>query len=456
MDSVTAQIADFATSMTFDDLPSEVVNAACVRWADSIACALGGLASPPVRAASRVAAGVGTSGFGGAQVIGWPVDERVPVDLAAFLNTSMIRYLDFNDWTPNGHPSDCLGPLLAAASGGESGRDLVAAAVVAYEVMIGLTSRAKLAAKGWDQGFAVGVGTVAGLGALLKLDRDTVANAIGIIAASGVPVAATRSGELSMWKASATAYFARNAVFATQLAREGMTGPLAAFDGRRGIKQVVSGPFDLELGINGFQLPGTSLKYWPVCYHAQAAAWAAHRLRADVDPASVDSIVVDTYREAWRSTGSEREKWRPASRETADHSTPWVVARMLCDGVIDARSFTDDKFADAEVMAVMAKIVVNADEEATDRFPRDVVTRVTAIDKRGRTHVAEVTNPSGHPRNPMSANDLDSKFAQLAAEARIPPADAKSAAALWMRLDDQRSVQQAMTVVVPPEAGDDA
>lgn len=449
MDDVTAHIADFATGLAFEDLPSEVVRAATTRYADSVACALGALSAEPSRAGTRLARETATPGANGAPMIGHPVSQRAPADLAAFVNTTMIRYLDLNDWTPNGHPSDCLGGLVAAAGPGTSGRDLILGAVVAYEVMIGITSTARLAAKGWDQGFAVGVGTVAGLGAMLRLDRDTVANAVGIITAAGVPVAATRSGDLSMWKACATAYATRNAVFAIQVAREGITGPLSAFDGRRGIKQVVSGPFELRLGQNGYRITGTSLKFWPVCYHAQASAWAAAELRGRIPFGDLDTVHVDTYEEAWRSTGSEPEKWRPRSRETADHSTPWVVARVLLDGQLNASSFEPEKVTDPAALALMDRITMNADPDITSRFPRHVISRITATDRKGQKHVIEVVDPSGHPNSQMPADEIKLKFSQLAAGAGMEAEAAAHAAGLWNRLDQLPDVSEALAATVP-------
>jgi 2-methylcitrate dehydratase len=279
-----------------------------------------------------------------------------------------------------------------------------------------------------------------------------VANAVGIITAAGVPVAATRSGDLSMWKACATAYATRNAVFAIQVAREGITGPLSAFDGRRGIKQVVSGPFELRLGQNGYRITGTSLKFWPVCYHAQASAWAAADLRDRIPFGDLDTVHVDTYEEAWRSTGSEPEKWRPRSRETADHSTPWVVARVLLDGQLNASSFEPEKVADPAALALMDRITVSADPDITSRFPRHVISRITATDRKGQKHVIEVVDPSGHPNSPMPAGEIKLKFSQLAAGAGMGAEAAAHAADLWNRLDQLPDVSEALVATVPATA----
>ncbi len=450
MDDLTAQLVEFSTQLRFGDLPANVVDATCVRYADSVACALAALDAPPVVAAAKVAPrvcdGVGVSPLGRSR------EELVSADMASFLNTTRIRYLDYNDWAPNAHPSDCLGGLLASPDAGVSGRGLVTAAVVAYEVSIGLTEAMGLARRGWDQGFSVGVGTVAALGNLLRLDRRTLANAIGIIASSGIPLGATRSGMLSMWKACATAYATRNAMFAVQLACAGVTGPLEGFDGRRGVKEVVAGPFRLALADErAFRILRTSMKYWPVCYHAQAPAWAAHQLRFAVDCRDIATVRVETYAEAWRSTGSEPEKWAPASRETADHSTPWVVATVLTHGKISGESFCPDAFADPAITELMKRISVEPSDWATEVFPQRVAARLVVTDRHGGEHRAEVVNPTGHPDNPMTDQDLHEKFRSLVAPVLGDEDRVAEAFATWRRLGDGTVALGAAldTVVVP-------
>jgi len=228
MDGLTTQIAEFAAQLQYGDLPEEVIQTARVRIVDAIGCALGGSASPTLAAAGQLAVPVAA---GGGALTGWQLgraEADLPVDLAAFLNTAMIRYLDFNDWFPGGHPSDTVGGLIAlAGAGGATGRRLITATVVSYEVFARITAATDFRKRGYDQGFAMGVATAAAIGNLLSLDAAAIGAAVGIIAASGVPIRATRSGQLSMWKGCATAYAVRNAAFAIQLAAAGMTGPPA-------------------------------------------------------------------------------------------------------------------------------------------------------------------------------------------------------------------------------------
>ena len=172
--------------------------------------------------------------------------ETSTAESAAFVNTTMIRNLDFNDEYPGGHPSDCLGAFLAIAEAANAdGKKLIESLVIAYELFIRLSDATGLRYKGWDQGFAVGIGVAAGVGHLLNFSRAQLAEAISIITVANVPMRNTRAGELSLWKGVATAFAARNGMFAALLAGEGMTGADKPFEGKHGLWDLITGPFQL-------------------------------------------------------------------------------------------------------------------------------------------------------------------------------------------------------------------
>lgn len=456
-DALTAEVAEFAAGLRGADLPPAVLDAARDRLLDTVGCALGGYHGEPVavarRLAGRAAPGSGVPGW----QLGRPAPD-LPPDLAAFLNTAAIRYLDLNDWYPGGHPSDCLGAHLALAGApGVTGQRLLTAMVVSYEVFIRLTRASGLRRRGWDQGFAQGVATAAGLGNQLGLDARQIAAAVGIMATAGLPTRATRTGQLSMWKGCATAYATRNATFATLLAAGGMTGPPAGFEGRNGLWELVTGAFRLPpFGTGEEQLltPRTSLKYWPVCYHLQAAAWAGLALRAQVSPAELAAVEVDTYWETWRDTGSEPDKWDPATRETADHSLPYVLARTLVDGALDQRAFAPAGYRDPALRPLMSRIRVRVDDRIEAEFPDRVVLRLTARTGAGATVPVEVVNPAGHADNPLTGAQLREKFDALAAPMLGGAGDAAAARQAWWELAGQPDPAGAMArTVVAGEPG---
>lgn len=416
MDQITQQIAEFASRLRFEDLPAEVVEAARVRVVDAVGCAYGGADSPTSQVTdavlTRLSEGVGE---------GWQLGRPAPdltVEEAAFANTTMIRYLDYNDWYPGGHPSDTIGGLLALAAAPDvTGQKLLTATVVSYEVFIRITRSSGFRKLGFDQGLAMGVATGAAMGNLLGLGADTIGSAVGILAASGVPTRATRSGTLSMWKGCATAYATRNAAWVVRLTRAGMTGPPEAFQGRNGIQDLVTGAFDLEpFGPDGgdYLITRTSLKFWPVCYHLQAAAWAGLELREQVGDREVERLDVGTYWEAWRDTGSERDKWDPRSRETADHSLPYVLAWTLRHGPIGKQAFEQSEFLDPALRPAMDKIGVEVDDEVQAAFPETPTMKVTAGLADGSEVAVRVARPAGHADNPMTQEQVESKFVSLA------------------------------------------
>jgi 2-methylcitrate dehydratase len=293
MDEITHQIAEYSSGTTFDDLTDEAVHAATQRLIDSLGCALGAHDCKPARIGRRLAAGQTPGRYPGRVLC---FGDRLPAEAAAFINSALIRNLDFNDRYPGGHPSDCLGALLALAGVmNVDGKSFLASMIVVYEIFARLSDATNLSRRGWDQGYAIGIATAAGMGNLLKLSIEATAHAVGIAASSNLPLRVTRSGELSPWKNVATAYAVRNGLFAALLAAEGMGGPGNAFDGRNGLWERVTGPFELAPFPNhgGVHLtPRVQLKYWPIETNGQAAVWAALKLRSKASPNDFKEIEV--------------------------------------------------------------------------------------------------------------------------------------------------------------------
>ena len=306
MDNLTRRLATFAASLTYEQIPPEILRHARRSLIDTIGCAFGGLACEAAAIGRRIVEGAVPARHAGA-VIGSAV--AAPAEEAAFLNTVMIRYLDFNDAWHAGHPSDMLGALLAlAGSSGADGRRLLTAMVVVYEVAFQMIPPTQMREKGWDQGYVIGIATTCGLGSLLGLPMERLAHAIAITSVANVPMRNTRAGKLSLWKGAATAFAIRNSVFATLLAADGMTGPDAPFEGRHGLWEQVTGPFELDpFGVDGgeWKFPWIRLKYWPVEYNAQAGVWAALRLRDEMRMEDIASVDIATYWSAWHEIGSE-------------------------------------------------------------------------------------------------------------------------------------------------------
>jgi 2-methylcitrate dehydratase len=415
MDSITHKLAEYSSASKFDDLTDESVHAATQRLVDSLGCALGAYDCEPAQIGRRLAAGQVPGKYPGYVLC---FGDRLPAEAATFINSTMIRNFDFNDRYPGGHPSDCLGALLALAGAIDvNGKRFLTSMSVVYEIFARLSDATTLSRRGWDQGYAIGIATAAGVCNLLKLSMEVTAHAVGIAAASNLPLRVTRSGELTPWKNVATAYAARNGLFAALLAAEGMSGPGNAFDGRNGLWEKVTGPFELAPFPNqggAYLTPRVQLKYWPIETNGQAAVWAALELRSKVNPDHLKEIDVFTSKFTWFEIGSEPEKWDPKTRETADHSLPYIFARALVDGPIRISSFSDEAVRDPLLRPIMAKIKVIPDQAIEALLPEKTLIRVVATTIDGARHSVEVVNPLGHPDNPMQDRHIEEKFIALA------------------------------------------
>ena len=442
MDSITRVIAEVAASLTFADLTDAAIHSATERLIDSLGCALGAYDCEPAQIGRRLTQGQSPGKYAGRVLC---FGDRLPAEAAAFINAAMIRNLDFNDRYPGGHPSDCLGALLALAAAMKvDGKRFLASMVVVYEIFARLSDATKLSRQGWDQGYAIGIATAAGVCSLLGLPMEAAGNAVGIAAASNLPLRVTRSGELTSWKNVATAYATRNGLFAALLAAEGMTGPGNAFEGRNGLWEKVTGPFELAPFPNrggAYLTPRVQLKYWPIETNGQPAVWAALELRSKVNASELKEIEVFTSKFTWFEIGSEPEKWDPKTRETADHSLPYIFARTLVDGPITVSSFSDEAVRDSSLRPLMTKIKVIPDDSIEALLPGKTLIRVKASSIGGASYFVEVANPLGHPDNPMEDPHIEEKFLALA-EPVLGKERSRSALDGWWRVEAAQDVSQ--------------
>ncbi len=448
-DPILAQLAHFATTLTYRDLPASVVAAAKDRLLDGIACGIAAHDCDTAEVGRTLASAAACAEVAG-RLLG--SKKLVAADAAGFVNTCMIRNLDLNDIIQGGHPSDCLGALLAVAPQmGASGERLITAMVVVYEIIIRLQRAARIREKGWDQGYALGVGVAAGLANLMNLNLAQTCQAIAITSVGNAPMRNTRAGQLSMWKGAATAYAVRNAVYGAQLAAGGMTGPEAPFTGRHGLADLITGPFELTpFGTTAadFFIPTVYIKYWPVAYSLQSVIWAGIELRKQVAHYQLASVVVHTYEFSWNESGNEPAKWDPQTRETADHSIPYVLARTLLHGLIDHRAFVPESYLDPSIRPLMRRIEVCVDDEIEREVQRGTIhVRVNAKDHAGKSYEINIVNPPGHDQNPFTADDLAAKFTRLCAP-KLGKRRVKNALQLWQNIEGATSLTPALDALV--------
>lgn len=441
------RLAEYGRSLRYRDLPDAVVHEVKRRVLDSLGCALGAWNSRPGVVARRIAQAVRQPQ--GATL--WGTGHKTLPELATFANGGLVRYLDFNDTYLSkepAHPSDNIPAILAVGEAVQaSGKQVILAITLAYEIQCRLCDAAALRPRGWDHVTYGPFSSALGAAKLLQLSREQTVQAINLAGVSNVALRQTRVGDLSMWKACAFSNAARNGVFAAVLAQLGMTGPSPIFEGEKGFMKLVSGqlepaPFAAEPGqapgsmgtdpggrgsVLGSQSPGfkildTYIKHYPVEYHAQTAVEVALALRAELITAEgtrvieqVTDVEIGSYDVAIEIIGRDPEKWRPTTRETADHSFPYCVAAALLDGRITLQSFGPKRLQDPALRELMKKTRVVQQPDFVRRYPQTMPTRITVKTESGKTYMSQVDVPVGHPNNPMSDRDVEAKFRRLAA-----------------------------------------
>jgi 2-methylcitrate dehydratase len=301
--------------------------------------------------------------------------------------------------------------------------------------------------RGWDHGIYTVLGTAIGAGKLIGLTREQLAEAASLAVSPNVPTRQARAGDLTMWKGCATAAATRSGVFAAYLAQDGMRGPSEPFTGTHGIADNVAPDRSARPSYGGegrpFHIGLAHLKSVSVEYHLQAPALAAIQLRKKVDPRDITRLSIATYKDAYTETGMEPEKWRPTTRETADHSMPYVVAVALIDGEISPRSFAPDRIADPAVHELMDKISVTEDPAITAEFPSTMRSDMEVVTATSVLPWETDRFPKGHVLAPMSRDEIEAKFLSQAVPVLGSAAGQELLSSLW-RLREADSIGPVM------------
>ena len=419
MPTIAEQLSSYATSLHYQDLPPEVVHQAKRLIIDTLGCALGGYASVPSSIAREVAATVTSTRP--ATVLG--SNRATSPDLAAFANGVMIRYLDFNDGytsKESGHPSDSIAATLSCTEVARgNGRRFITATVLAYEVFCRICDGVDIKPNGFDHVTVGCIASVLGAARALNLTEAQTTQALNLGIAPNLALYQTRIGDVSMWKGCAYANASRNAVFAATLAQRGLTGPSPIFEGAGGYFKAVSrGPFELDaFGGKGnpFKIMECSIKRFPLGQYSQTVVQAALEVREQLsDVGDIAEVNVSTLATAVNIMAGDPEKWRPANRETADHSMPYTAAVALRYGSVDQHHFDDQFLSDPELLDLVSKVKVSVSEEANRRAPEAMLCKVEVLTKSGQQYSSEVAYHKGHFKNPLSDAEVEAKFRSLA------------------------------------------
>jgi len=430
MKSVTVQnlldtLVNFAHDLQFENIPVEVIREAKRRLFDSYGCAFFGWRDPAIEVTFEI-----SSFF---------ADHDLP--FWGYFTTHLIRVLDWNDTYLSmepAHPSDNIGALFAVVDFLRvkeekrriSGKEFLTALVLAYEIQCRFCDAASLRKQGWDHVIYVTIASTLASAKLLGLSKPQMRQAVALALNSGITMRQVRVGQVSMQKGASAAEAVRTALFAVLRAQYGMSGPSEIFEGPHGFIRQVAKRFKLatfkDLG-KDFKLPQTYIKVYPVEYHAQAVVEAALALREEiVDPNDIERIDIFSY-EAARTIIGDPAKRRPETKESADHSLFYILAVTLLDGQMSFAQFESSRFHDPQVLTLIDTM---SDVQETDEFNsaykrQEFPVRIDIHMKGGEIFSSTVQNPLGHPKRPLTDEQLKEKFSSVSTEGRIPfPADA--------------------------------
>ena len=412
MDPIISDIYGYSADLRGSGLDSQRMDEIKKRIADSIFVAYAASRSEPVsieRNALLPSRGKYNSTI-------FFTRDKASSEIATFINGSMTRYLDYSDTYLSKealHPSDNIPPILAMAEPFESrGSEIIKAIDVSYEVVGALSDAVSIRDRGWDHVTYISISSSAGLGHLLEMNDERFENLMSLGLNNNISMRQTRAGELSMWKGCTAADATRNSVFAASLALNGFTGPSPVFVGEMGFVKQVSGP--LNLGLGKKRVLRTMIKNYPVEYHAMSAVEAALKIHEKLS-GGIRKISVETFEVANKIIIKDPEKLRPKTKETADHSMPYLIAYSLLYGEPTPDSYSTRYLEDPKILAIIDKMSFTVTDKFNRMYPEFLPVKIT-VETDKQTFTEELDVPKGHHRKPYTWDDLIIKGKKVMSE----------------------------------------
>ncbi len=437
MDRVVKSIIDLSRKTGKNGVSHEDSEELKKRIADITVTSYGAFYSDPVKIAIRSL--LPSAGRKNATV--FFTSNSASVENAAFINGTMTRYLDYNDTYLSKealHPSDNIPPMIAMAEGGSfTGKDIIEASAVAYETVCGLSDAVSIRDRGWDHVTYVSISSAAGMAHMLDLDDEKFSHALNLSINNNISMRQTRAGELSMWKGATAANACRNSVFGTVLAESGFTGPSPIFEGEMGFFRQVSGPMEPDFSTG--RIRKTMIKNYPVEYHAMSAAEVASNLRKEIK-GKIESIEVETFTVASTIIIKDPEKLRPRTRETADHSMPYIIAYTLTYGDPVPSSYDQKYLTDSEILEKIDMMRFRVTEKFDSMYPEYLPVKITVKTDQGKFQ-EELDAPKGHNKKPYTWDDV------LAKAKRVMGEDSATDVVSLARSFEKRSPEELLEVM---------
>lgn len=447
--SISRTISEFAVSLKYEEIPQEVIHEVKRYLYDSIGCAFGGYHTKDVNILRNIYMEMG--GKQEATLLGF--GDKIPAVNAALVNSLMIRALDFNDiyWKEDpSHPSDIIPAALAVAEmDGASMKDVIIAIVLAYEFEQRLCEFAVpgIRERKWHHATLTQFVSPIVAGKVMGLTVDQMINAIGISGSHNHTIGCPTAGKLTMMKNTVDPMAVQSGVFAALMAQKGYTGTEAVFEGKEGFMDTFLGwnakeqnispvkmqgrdgisewKWNVEKLISGlgekYKIMECGMKAFPTeaLTHTHLSATLNVVTKNHITYDMIESVTLTTLAQAYDIL-FDPHKYRPESRETADHSLPYCIAVALVDHKITTQSFSEEKMKDPRIWEVIDKIKGEPSKEFEKMFPAKQPSRVVVKTKDGKEFSEYLEYPKGDPREPMTMEDLENKFNALSARLLIP------------------------------------
>ena len=448
--TITAEMAKWATALKFSDLSQDAVYQAKRFFLDSMGCALGGYGVHDVQIALEVLGEIAAPGP--ATIIG--AGRRVDPVSASLANALMIRCMDYNDiyWKQDpSHPSDIFPAALACVERAKGdGRELILGFVLGHEFEQRFCEAAfpGIRERGWHHATLTAFVSPIVAGRALQLGWEKIQHAIGISASRQCTLGAVTAGKLTMMKNTVDPMATQSGVLAALLAEKGYTGPEHVVDGKEGLTHCFGPDWKLNVLTDGlgqsWRITQCGMKFFPTeaLTHAPISAVLDLVKKHDLKPEQMESVTIRSLARA-ADILSDPSKYDPRSKETADHSLPYVIAAAIVDRQVTPVQFKPEKIMDPRIREQLHKVKVVADPEIEKVFPALQRVHVTIRTTGGKEFTEQLDFPKGDPRNPLSDKEIEEKFEALAGPVMSKDARRRAIEGIW-RLEKQKSVTQLM------------
>ena len=449
-ETVTARMSRWAAGLSYPQLSQEAVYQAKRFLLDSIGCALGGYQQHDVKIALQVLDEI--AGRGPATVIG--TGKRIDAVSASLANALMIRCMDYNDiyWKQDpSHPSDIFPAAMACCERAKSnGKELIVGLVLGHEFEMRFCEAAfpGIRERGWHHATLTAFVSPIVAGRALHLGWEQIQHAIGISASRHATLGAVTAGKLTMMKNTVDPMATQSGVLAALMAEKGYTGPEHVVDGKEGLTHCFGPSWKLNVLTDGlgesWRITQCGMKAFPTeaLTHTPISAVLDIVKSNDLKPEQVEKVQIRSLARA-ADILSDPSKYDPQSKETADHSLPYVIAAAIAERQVTPVQFEMKKIMDPTIRAQLKKVEVVADPEIEKVFPalQRVIVNLTTVD--GRTFTKQLDYPKGDPRNPLSDAEVEEKFSALAEGVLSAGAQKKLKDAIW-NLEKAGSVSKVM------------